>query len=270
MPELPEVEVTRQGIEPYVMGQTVANVGIYHPRLRWTIPQGLKRALKNQPLLSLTRRGKYLLWEFPTGTLLMHFGMSGKLKIGDTPLKPHDHFELTFTNHLKIRLNDPRRFGCVLWTTEPALQHPLLAILGPEPLTRAFSPHYLFEKARGKHQAIKTFIMDSHIVVGVGNIYATEALFYAHIHPQMPAGELTLKQTQILVPIIKRILKNAIKHGGTTIRDFLSGHGERGYFSLKLAAYGREGKPCVVCGKPLHSIRQSQRTTTYCPHCQKR
>jgi formamidopyrimidine-DNA glycosylase len=270
MPELPEVEVTRQGIEPYVTGQTVAKVVIYHPRLRWTIPQELKHALKNQPLLALKRRGKYLLWEFPTGTMLIHFGMSGKLCIGDKPKKAHDHFELTFTNHLKIRLNDPRRFGCVLWTTEPPLQHPLLAILGPEPLSRDFSVHYLLNKAHGKHQAIKTFIMDSHFVVGVGNIYATEALFYARIHPEMPAGELTHEQAKRLVPIIKRILKTAIKHGGTTIRDFLSSHGERGYFSLKLAAYGREGEPCVVCGRPLQSIRQAQRTTTYCPHCQKR
>ena len=271
MPELPEVEVTRRGIEPYVVGQVITNVAIHHAKLRWPVPKGLAKTLHNQTLIHLSRRGKYLLWQFPHGTLIIHLGMSGKLRIvtPTTPLQLHDHVEWIFNDNLAVRLNDPRRFGCVLWTAEPVEKHPLLAKLGPEPLSKAFSVAYLLSAIKGKHQAIKPWLMNNHNVVGVGNIYATEALFAAGINPTLPAQKLTTEQAQRLVPAIKKILQQAIKKGGTTLRDFLRSSGEPGYFSVHLSAYGREHQPCFKCGTLLVSIRQAQRTTTYCPHCQK-
>jgi formamidopyrimidine-DNA glycosylase len=271
MPELPEVEVTRRGLEPNVVGQIITQVKIHRANLRWPIPQGLAKILKGQNLISLSRRGKYLLWQFPNGTLLTHLGMSGKLRIVDpkAPLQAHDHLEWIFANNICVRFNDPRRFGCVLWTTDPVEQHPLLQKLGPEPLTPEFSVEYLLAQAKKRQVAVKPFLMNNHIVVGVGNIYATEALFAAGINPSLPAKLLTAAQIQRLVPAIKKILTKAITKGGTTLRDFLSSSGEPGYFRLHLYAYGREGKPCRKCKTTLVSIRQGQRTTTYCPSCQK-
>lgn len=271
MPELPEVEVTRLGIIPAAVGQAVTHFRIHHPTLRWPIPAQLPKLLAQQPVLDITRRGKYLLWHFPKGTLLMHFGMSGKLRLvtADAARERHDHVEWLFANGSCIRLHDPRRFGCVLWTNEDVFQHPLLAELGPEPLSKDFSVKYLMQKMQNKTQAIKPFLMDSHVVVGVGNIYATEALFKAGINPTTPAKSVTLEQVQHLVPAIKQILRTAIRHGGTTIRDFLSSEGQRGYFSLHLNVYGRAGEPCLQCGTIIKGIRQAQRATTYCPQCQK-
>ena len=272
MPELPEVEVTRLGLEPYIVGQVITKVIVRHPKLRWPIPKLLKKYLVGQTLLTLSRRGKYLLWHFPNGTLIIHLGMSGKLQITDplTPPIAHDHVEWQFANHICVRLNDPRRFGCVLWTTENVIDHPLLMHLGPEPLTPAFSAHYLLSRAQNKQQAIKPFLMNNQIVVGVGNIYATEALFAAKVHPLLPARELTQEQAKKLVAAIKRILKKSIAHGGTTIRDFLASSGQPGYFSLHLAVYGRAGERCEICQSTIQSIRQGQRTTYYCTGCQKR
>jgi len=271
MPELPEVEVTRRGIAPHIVGQIVKRFNIYHPTLRWPVPKQLPKLLAQQTLLDITRRGKYLLWQFANGTLIMHFGMSGKLCMTDknSKRKTHDHLELLFSNDCCLRLNDPRRFGCVLWTTQDVAQHPLLVNLGPEPLSKNFSVKYLQQQMQNKQQTIKPFLMNSAVVVGIGNIYATEALFKAGIHPELPAKKVTLEQTQHLVAAVKQILRTAIHHGGTTIRDYLSSSGKPGYFSLQLAVYGREDEPCLNCGTPIVSIRQAQRATAYCPQCQK-
>jgi formamidopyrimidine-DNA glycosylase len=270
MPELPEVEVTRRGIMPFVVGQTLTRMNVYQANMRWPILRQLPKLLAQQPLLDITRRGKYLLWHFPNGTMLVHLGMSGKLRLLEkiSPRQTHDHVEWIFANGCVVRLNDPRRFGSVLWTTEDVEQHPLIAALGPEPLSRDFSVKYLMQQLRNKSQAIKPFLMDSHVVVGVGNIYATEALFKAGINPTLPAKALTLAQAQRLVPAIKKILRTAIRHGGTTIRDFLTSAGQPGYFSLHLAVYGRAGEPCLQCGTTIVGIRQAQRATAYCPKCQ--
>lgn len=271
MPELPEVEVTRLGLVPHIIGRVVTNVRVHQSQLRWPVPKGLARTLLGQPLHALSRRGKYLLWTFANGTLITHLGMSGKMRIVErgTSLQAHDHIEWEFDQQLIVRLNDPRRFGAVLWTTDLPLQHPLLSQLGPEPLSTAFSAAYLVAIAKNKKIGMKPLLMNNRVVVGVGNIYATEALFAAKINPTLPAHLLSPKQAHDLVPAIKKILRQAIRKGGTTLRDFLSSTGQPGYFSIHLAVYGREGQPCVICGTTLVSIQQAQRTTTYCPCCQK-
>lgn len=270
MPELPEVETVMRGIEPHVIDSVIQKVILRHHQLRWPIPTDLPQHLEQQQIIKLTRRGKYLLIQVPTGTLVFHLGMSGSLRIVDstTTLKAHDHIDIILSNQNILRFNDPRRFGACLWTNHDPLCFPLLASLGLEPLLPQFTANYLFEKAKNKKIAIKSFIMNSHIVVGVGNIYAAEALFKAKIHPETPAGHLTLIQHQRLVDAIKTILQSAIQQGGTTIKDFKNSEGKPGYFTQQLAVYGRAGKPCVICDTPLHSLHIGQRSTVFCPHCQ--
>ena len=270
MPELPEVETTMQGLKPCLEQNFVENVIIRQPQLRWPIPADLPKYLSKKRILKLSRRGKYILMHTDSGTLILHLGMSGSLRIvtHQQPIKLHDHVDIIFSNQLILRFNDPRRFGACLWTSDDPNQHKLLASLGVEPLLEKFTPEYLQKKAANRHVPIKSFIMNSHIVVGVGNIYAAEALFLAGIHPQTPAKLLTLENCQKLVLAIQSILKTAIQHGGTTIRDFINSSGKPGYFAQKLAVYGRAGKPCILCQTPLSMQKISQRSTVFCADCQ--
>lgn len=270
MPELPEVETTRRGISPHVMGKLVTAVTVRQHSLRWPIPESLASSLLRRRLLNIRRRGKYLLFEFAHGHLLIHLGMSGSLRVVDSneSVQKHDHVDICFSG-ICLRYHDPRRFGAVLWTSDDIDSHRLLAHLGPEPLTEDFSVRYLFKQSRGRTKDIKSFIMDSHVVVGVGNIYANEALFSAGIKPIKAAGKVTAKQYEKLVSEIKTVLKRSILQGGTTLKDFVGGDGKPGYFVQQLNVYGRKGKPCVICAKPLKEIRQSQRSSVYCTQCQK-
>lgn len=270
MPELPEVETTRRGLEPHLIQQTIKQIIIRKSHLRWPIPKEIQLAEK-QIITKIWRRGKYLIIAVPTGNLLLHLGMSGCLRIlpAETPVNKHDHVDIVLQNATCIRFTDPRRFGALLWLEQDPLQHKLLKNLGPEPLTEDFTAEYLFQKTRTKKRAIKEVIMDSQIVVGVGNIYAAEALFIAGIHPLRPANEITLINYKKLHLAIKEILAYAVKRGGTTIRDFLSSDGKPGYFKQELKVYGRQGDPCVKCAKPLKQIRQQNRATVFCSTCQK-
>ncbi len=270
MPELPEVETTLRGIAPHLVGQKVTGIVIRQPRLRWPITAGLGELVTGQRLVNATRRGKYLLLDFGNGHALIHLGMSGSLRIVNINEPPsfHDHFDLVF-GKLALRYCDPRRFGCLLWLdSEPAL-HKLLVDLGPEPLTDQFTADYLYERTRKRSQAVKQFIMDSKIVVGVGNIYANESLFMAGIKPIRKAGSLTRKNCEDLVRDIKFVLQRSIDQGGTTLRDFVGGDGKPGYFKQELLVYGRGGEPCTLCKKPLKEIRMNDRTTVYCVDCQR-
>ena len=270
MPELPEVETILRGLIPQLEGATIQDVIIRHPQLRWPIPTELKALLSQQKILSLSRRGKYLLIHVSTGTLIIHLGMSGSLRLLtlDVPLTRHDHVDIILSPHQRLRYNDPRRFGAILWTEENPLNHPLLKSMGIEPLDMNFTGQYLKQKALNRHAAIKPFIMNSKIVTGIGNIYAAEALFLAKIHPTMPAGLLTQQQCDQLVEAIKQILKSAISQGGTTLKDFVNSEGKPGYFAQKLHVYGRANLPCSTCGAPLRSIQLGQRSTVFCEHCQ--
>ncbi len=270
MPELPEVETTLRGIAPYLIGQNVAQLVVRQWSLRWPVPTNLPAMVKNQTLKSLRRRGKYLLFEFTSGTAIMHLGMSGSIRIVDknTALMKHDHVDWIMSTGRIARFNDPRRFGALLWTEDNVDEHPLLKDLGPEPLLNAFDGEYLFKASRKRKQSIKTFVMDSNIVVGVGNIYANEALFLAGIRPGRAAGGLTRAQCQTLVAQIKKVLARAIKVGGTTLRNFVGGDGQPGYFKQSLYVYGREQQPCRVCGATLKARRIGQRATVYCSYCQ--
>lgn len=269
MPELPEIETTLRGITPHILGRTLTQVSIRQPRLRWPIPSELPVLLQNQILLEASRRGKYLLLSFASGTALIHLGMSGSLRIvsENTPPAAHDHFDLAFGDTL-LRYCDPRRFGCLLWTEGDVNEHPLLKHLGPEPLTELFTADYLYQRSRKRKQAIKQFIMDSKVVVGVGNIYANESLFMARIKPIRKAGALTRKNCIDLVRDIKYVLQRSIAQGGTTLRDFVGGDGKPGYFKQQLLVYGRAGEPCSECGKALKEVRMQNRSTVYCVHCQ--
>lgn len=273
MPELPEVETTRRGIAPHCTGQTVTKLLLRQDQLRWPVPAELVAQLAGQKLLAVDRRGKYLLLRFPSGTALWHLGMSGNLRVvqADTPANKHDHIDLCFASGICLRFNDPRRFGALLWQPAnlPLNEHKLLAHLGPEPLSADFTADYLFSRSRNARVAIKPWIMDSKVVVGVGNIYANESLFSAQLHPTMPAGHLTRAQTQRLAPAIQEILHYAITRGGTTLRDFVGGDGKPGYFAQELKVYGRAGEPCVQCGKKLEELRLGQRSSVFCPRCQK-
>ena len=270
MPELPEVETIVQGLKPHLQDATIKQVTIRTPQLRWPIP-ALNGLLKHQTIRQITRRGKYLLFELPQGTLLIHLGMSGRLCLlpHETPPQRHDHVDLLLTDGRVVRYTDPRRFGAILWTNACPLQHPLLKDLGVEPLTEAFTEAYLLQQTAKRRRAIKPLIMDSKIVVGIGNIYAAESLFLAGIHPAMPAGLLTKTQAARLVPAIKQILERAIAQGGTTLKDFVNGDGRPGYFAQQLEVYGRAGLPCNVCGEPLKSHVLGQRSTVFCEQCQK-
>lgn len=270
MPELPEVETTLRGIAPHVVGQKVTQIVIRQPRLRWPIPAELTELVTGRRLVKAVRRGKYLLLDFGNGHALIHLGMSGSLRIVNTDEPPsfHDHFDLVF-GKLALRYCDPRRFGCLLWVDGEPEQHKLLADLGPEPLTDKFTADYLYARARKRSQAIKQFIMDSKIVVGVGNIYANESLFMAGIKPIRKTGSLTRKNCEDLVRDIKFVLQRSIDQGGTTLRDFVGGDGKPGYFKQQLLVYGRGGEPCTLCKKPLKEVRMNDRTTVYCVDCQK-
>lgn len=270
MPELPEVETSRRGIEPHILGQKIKQVVIRQKQLRWPIPSAITRQLVSQTIDEVDRRGKYLLLKTEAGTLIIHLGMSGSLRIlpAATPAEKHDHFDLVFENGILLRLRDPRRFGAVLWTRKDPLKHKLISSLGPEPLESEFNADYLHQQGRHRKTAIKNLIMNSQVVVGVGNIYANESLFLAGINPKRPANRISHQRYQQLVEAIKQVLQLAIKQGGTSLRDFTREDGNPGYFQQTLSVYGREGLPCPNCGHPIKQFTQGQRSTYYCPHCQ--
>ena len=275
MPELPEVETTRRGLLPLV-GNVAKSVTIRHPRLRWPIPQHLLQTLPNQTLKALTRRAKYILCEFSgeetNGVLLLHLGMSGRIQVLDCnyPAEKHDHFDIEFIDGQVLRLRDPRRFGAVLWLDNHDNNHPLLNSLGPEPLEADFNAKYLQKALANKTLAIKNAIMDGHVVVGVGNIYASESLFRSRIHPETPANKLSLKRCERLVVEIKSTLQDALNAGGSSLRDFFGTDGNPGYFQQEYFVYARTNEPCKVCARPIKTMRLGQRSTFYCEHCQKR
>ena len=271
MPELPEVETTRRGIEPHIENNKVSKVILRRKTLRWPITPALSKDLPGETIQSVSRRGKYLLLATQKGCLLIHLGMSGSLRIVESSraAAKHDHVDVVFANNKVLRYTDPRRFGCILWETEPIEAHPLLASLGPEPLEGNFHTDYLFKKSRRRNVAVKTFIMDSKVVVGVGNIYANESLFLAGISPKRSAGKISKPRYEKLVECIQQVLQQAIDVGGTTLKDFTGSDGEPGYFAQSLHVYGRRGEPCHGCNGTLKEIRQGQRSTVYCPQCQK-
>jgi formamidopyrimidine-DNA glycosylase len=271
MPELPEVETTLRGIAPHLTGQQVQNVIIRNPKLRWPIPGNLLQLLHGQTIRQLTRRAKYLLLAFDHGTLILHLGMSGSLRIhpSGAPAEKHDHFDLILQNGCVMRLRDPRRFGAVLWHEGDVAQHPLLAALGPEPLQANFNAEHLYVATRKRKAAIKQVIMDNHVVVGVGNIYANEALFRAGIRPQLAAGRVGKERCMRLTETIKEVLRAAIKKGGSSLRDYVNSDGKLGYFQQHYFVYGRTGEPCRQCGTAIKQLRQGQRSTFYCPQCQR-
>lgn len=269
MPELPEVETTRRGIAPHLQGQRVTRVIVRDRRLRWPIPEDLDARLSGQRIVEVQRRAKYLLINAEVGTLICHLGMSGNLRLvpADQPPLKHEHVDIELESGMALRYTDPRRFGAMLWSTDPHA-HDLLRNLGPEPLTDLFDGERLYALSRGRVMAIKPFIMDNAVVVGVGNIYATEALFAAGIDPRREAGGVSRARYVRLALEIKRILANAIERGGTTLRDFIGGDGQPGYFQQELFAYGRGGEPCKVCGRALREVRLGQRASVFCSICQ--
>lgn len=276
MPELPEVETTRRGIEPHLLNQKISHAIIRQPRLRWAIPAEFAETVQTKTISSVTRRAKYLLLALQagqqaSGTILIHLGMSGGLRIlpADSPPQKHDHVDIVLTNGQCLRYHDPRRFGCILWTQEALNTHVLLKNLGVEPLTPEFTGQYLFERAQNKAQSIKTWIMDGKIVVGVGNIYASESLFLAGILPTRAASSLTLNEFDNLVAQIKIVLAAAIEQGGTTLRDFSNSEGKAGYFQQFLRVYDRKGKACVRCQGTVEKVVLGQRATYFCAGCQK-
>ncbi len=268
MPELPEVEVSRLGITPHLSNRTIRRIDVRQPMLRWPVPSEVIQ-LTNAPVLSVSRRAKYLLIAVPGGSIILHLGMSGNLKIlsADTPAGKHDHVDIVLDNHTLLRLNDTRRFGAVLWQASDTA-HPLLTTLGPEPLTPEFHAQQLYQHCQKRSSAIKLVLMDNHVVVRVGNIYANESLFKAGILPPKPANQLTLAQCAVLVEVVKQILAQAITQGGTTLKDFSQADGKPGYFKQELLVYGRGGQACVSCDSTLEEIRLGQRSTVFCRHCQ--
>jgi formamidopyrimidine-DNA glycosylase len=274
MPELPEVEVTRRGIDPHLRGQLVIDVVVRRRDLRWPVPAGLEREIRGRRVLGTSRRGKYLLIEFDHGTLIVHLGMSGHLTVLDRHAKPrkHDHVDLVLANRL-LRLHDPRRFGAVLWHSRESGHvhgHALLAGLGVEPFDPMFDGDLLRARTRDRSAAIKTVLLAGDVVVGVGNIYASESLFLAAINPKRPANRISAARYRLLADAIRATLSAAIDKGGSTLRDFVGADGASGYFQLDYAVYDRAGQPCRTCGTPIRQIRQSQRSTYYCPRCQRR
>ena len=273
MPELPEVETTLRGITPHIAAKTVTDVIVRQARLRYPIPDNLKQILKGETLLDIERRAKYLLLRFRQGVLIIHLGMSGSLRIIDPKLvtetapEKHDHVDVVFEGTI-LRFRDPRRFGMVLWTEDDIFTHPLLCHLGPEPFDTAFNADYLFRLSRKKKVPTKQFIMDNKIVVGVGNIYASESLFMSSIRPGKAAGRLSRNECTLLVENICSVLKKAIQQGGTSLKDFTNSEGKPGYFAQSLNVYGRTGEECYTCGQKIRSKMIGQRNTFYCPHCQ--
>jgi formamidopyrimidine-DNA glycosylase len=270
MPELPEVETTRRGLAPHVVGRSIAGVDVREPRLRWPVAKSLAATLEGQRIDALERRGKYLLFATQAGTLIVHLGMSGSLRyLRDPPAYGlHDHVDLRFAGGGLLRFNDPRRFGSWLLTREPA-QHRLLKELGPEPLSDDFTADYLWNASRGRQVAIKQHLMNGKIVVGVGNIYANEALFRAGIHPLRAAGNIARARFEPLVASVRDVLNDALEEGGTTLRNYVDGDGNPGYFRQSLNVYARDGDACKRCGEPIRRRVQGQRATYFCPRCQK-
>jgi formamidopyrimidine-DNA glycosylase len=271
MPELPEVETSRRGIEPYLKNKTITAVTIRQHKLRWPIPKNLPSLIKGKKIREVCRRAKYIYLRLDNGSVIIHLGMSGSLRIctEKTPPEKHDHIDITVSNNKILRLRDPRKFGCVLWAPSGINQHKLIKPLGPEPLEDTFDAEYLHKKANRRQCSIKALIMNSHIVVGVGNIYASEALFRAGINPKRKAGKISLARIQKLVDAIKLTLDLAIKEGGTTLRDFTGINGQPGYFAQKLLVYGRTGEKCMKCGGSVKQFTQHARSTFYCSKCQR-
>ncbi|HQW53061.1 MAG TPA: bifunctional DNA-formamidopyrimidine glycosylase/DNA-(apurinic or apyrimidinic site) lyase [Acinetobacter sp.] len=267
MPELPEVETTKTSLNP-LLNQRVQAVRVFNPSLRWAIPNDLEKLI-GQQLTQLTRRSKYILAHFEQDQMLWHLGMSGSFRLcqQSDDIRKHDHLIIDFED-VQLRYHDPRRFGCILWLDQ-ANQSKLIDTLGPEPLSEDFNATYLAEKLNKKNVAIKVALMDNHVVVGVGNIYATESLFNIGVHPAQPASTLTKSQIKNLVVEVKRILKQAIDLGGSTLRDYSNAKGENGYFQQTLLAYGRAGEMCVNCETTLENLKLGQRASVFCPQCQK-
>ena len=271
MPELPEVETTRRGLLPHVVGRRIRDVVVRNANLRWPVPRDLRRHLRGERVDAIRRRGKYLLFDCRKGHLLVHLGMSGKLSLvaDDAPVRAHDHVDLQLEGHRTLRLTDPRRFGAMLWLADDAEDHALLSGLGIEPLGAEFTGAAMRKLAAGRRVAIKQFLMNGRIVTGVGNIYASEALFAARIHPLTAAGTLSPARWNRLVEAIRATLESALASGGSTLRDFAAVDGNAGHFQHHFSVYGREGKPCPRCGAAIRAIRQGQRSTFYCPRCQR-
>jgi len=270
MPELPEVETSRRGISPYLVGQQIDDIVIRERRLRWPVSTDVDERLPGATVDSVGRRAKYLLLNTSAGTAIVHLGMSGSVFMVErhTPAGVHDHFDIELGSGKSLRFRDPRRFGSLHWT-EDITQHWLLRNLGPEPLDNDFGGQYLWENSRGRRVNIKQFIMNAAIVVGVGNIYASESLFLAGIHPRRAAGRIALPRYEALAAAIRDVLEKAIRAGGTTLRDFHGGNGEAGYFRHELQVYGRDGEPCARCQRPISAIVLGQRSTYYCKSCQR-
>lgn len=270
MPELPEVETSRRGITPHILGKIFKHIIIRQSQLRWPVPHSLTTCLPGLCLENIERRGKYLLLTTKAGTLILHLGMSGNLRIThpDQALLKHDHVDFVFADDTVLRFNDQRRFGAVLWTTDSINLHPLLADLGPEPLSEDFNAEYLLGRCQNRRTPIKSLIMDSHVVVGVGNIYASESLFMAGLHPTRSAGEVDLAACQRLCDAIKTVLQWAIDQGGTTLRNFINAQGKPGYFQQSLSVYGRDGQACLNCAEPIQQLKIGQRASYYCNNCQ--
>ncbi|HET6725531.1 MAG TPA: bifunctional DNA-formamidopyrimidine glycosylase/DNA-(apurinic or apyrimidinic site) lyase [Gammaproteobacteria bacterium] len=271
MPELPEVETARRGVAPHLEGRIVRETIVRQRQLRWPVPAELETTLAGARIESVQRRGKYLLIETAPGTLIVHLGMSGSLRVlpAATPPGPHDHVDIVLDNGRCLRLRDPRRFGTILFTRDDPLMHPLLRHLGPEPLTDAFNGNYLYTRSRGRRVAIKNLLMNSRIVAGVGNIYANEALFAARVHPLRAAGRVARPRCELLAQAVKDVLIAAIAAGGTTLRDFTRDDGRPGYFRIELKVYDRADEPCPRCGTPIRRVVTGQRATYYCPRCQR-
>jgi len=269
MPELPEVETSRRGIEPFLVGECIDKVIIRQKRLRWPVRADVKKQLTGHTVNSVTRRAKYLLINTSNGSAMIHLGMSGSVYIvdRDTPAGVHEHFDFELTSGKSLRYRDPRRFGSLHWTRNPE-QHKLIKSLGPEPLGDEFSGEYLWQRSRGRKVAIKQFIMNANVVVGVGNIYASEALFLAGIHPLRAAGRVARQRYDVLADVIRQVLLKAIAAGGTTLRDFYGADGDAGYFQQELAVYGREDEACIRCKQEISAVVQGQRATFYCKKCQ--
>ena len=270
MPELPEVETTRRGLEPHLAGQTILRLTVHDHRLRWPVDARLPQTLAGQRVEAVDRRAKYLLLRLTRGTVLWHLGMSGSLRIvpSDLPTDLHDHIDLALGSGHTVRFNDPRRFGCLIYVTGDPQAHPLLAKLAPEPLSAAFDAHYLWQVSRRRKVSVKQLIMNGQLVTGVGNIYASEALFHAGIRPRRQSRGLRREEVARLVAAIRKVLTQAIRVGGTTLRDYVNPDGNPGYFRQKLYVYERAGEPCRRCGTPIRSFTQGQRSTYYCPDCQ--
>ena len=271
MPELPEVETTRRGVREAIVGRTIAAFDLREPRLRWPVEPTLVRELAGQRIREVRRRAKYLLIDLERGSLIAHLGMSGSLRVmdADSPRLLHDHYDLVLDSGQCLRFNDPRRFGSLLWCTGDPGPHPLLAALGPEPLEDEFTARYLATRAKRRKAGVKIFLMDQHVVVGVGNIYASEALFRAGVRPRRAAGRIRAAEWERIVTAVRQVLGEAIQQGGTTLRDYVNADGTPGYFRQELFVYERAGEPCRRCRTPIRHLVQGQRSTYFCPECQK-